>query len=46
LNFEDGGYDISDFMNVNPMFGNNADLFELFAEAKKRDLKVILDFVS
>ena len=41
----DGGYDIRDFENVNPMFGTNADLEELFATAKELGLKIILDFV-
>lgn len=42
---KDGGYDISDFYNVNERFGTNQDLKDLFTEAKKNDLKVILDFV-
>lgn len=43
---KDGGYDIQDFYNVDPRFGNNTILKNLFDEAKKNDLKVILDFVS
>lgn len=42
----DGGYDIQDFYNVNEMFGTNEDLEKLFDEAKKLELKIILDFVS
>lgn len=41
----DGGYDISDFKKVNPIFGTNEDLDELFAKAKELGLKIILDFV-
>lgn len=42
----DGGYDIRDYRKVNSIYGTNEDLVELFAEAKKLDLKIILDFVS
>jgi alpha-glucosidase len=42
----DFGYDISDFTKVDPIFGSNEDLYELFREAKKLGIKVIMDFVS
>lgn len=41
----DGGYDISDFKNVNPLFGSNEDLEKLFETAQSLGLKMILDFV-
>ena len=41
----DYGYDISDFTEVDEIFGTNADLEELFAEAKKLGIKVVMDFV-
>ena len=41
----DYGYDISDFDEVDPMFGTNAELEELFREAKLLGIKVIMDFV-
>jgi alpha-glucosidase len=41
----DFGYDISDYCNIHPMFGNLADFTHLIEKAHGLDLKVILDFV-
>jgi alpha-glucosidase len=41
----DFGYDISDYENVDPKYGTLADLDKLIAEAKKRDIRVMLDMV-
>jgi glycosidase len=42
----DGGYDIEDFKTVNPRFGSNQDLEDLFVKAKDLGIKIILDFVG
>ena len=41
----DNGYDISDYRDINPKLGTMADMEHLFAEAKKRDIKIIMDLV-
>jgi alpha-glucosidase len=41
----DFGYDISDYCDVDPVFGTIADVDELVAAAHQRDLRVLLDWV-
>ena len=41
----DQGYDISDYYEIDPVFGTMADMEELLAEARKRDIAVVMDLV-
>lgn len=41
----DFGYDISDFVDIDPIFGSLEDFKTLLARAKELDLKVVLDLV-
>ncbi|HUO35892.1 MAG TPA: alpha-glucosidase [Candidatus Acidoferrum sp.] len=41
----DFGYDVADYENIDPMYGTLADMDRLIAEAKKRNMRIILDFV-
>ena len=41
----DNGYDISDYCSIDPKFGTMADMEKLFAEATRRDIKIIMDMV-
>ena len=41
----DQGYDISDYYNIDPRFGTMEDMDTLLAEAKKRDMYILMDLV-
>jgi len=41
----DFGYDISDYTAIDPLYGTLADFDRLMSEAKKREIRVIMDFV-
>lgn len=42
---DDNGYDISDYQNIDPIFGSLSDMEELIAEAKKHHIRIIMDLV-
>lgn len=41
---KDNGYDVSDYLHVNPLFGTDEDLSTLLHEAHLRGIRVLLDF--
>lgn len=42
---DDNGYDISDYQDIDPMFGTLADMERLITEAKKHNIRIIMDLV-
>jgi len=42
---DDNGYDISDYQDVDPLFGTLADLDELIAQLHARGMKLVMDLV-
>ncbi len=42
---DDNGYDISDYQDIDPMFGTLKDMEELIEEAGKRHIRIIMDLV-
>ena len=43
--FQDAGYDVSDYYQVAPRYGTNADLQTLFKEASRLGIRILLDLV-
>ncbi len=41
----DEGYDISDYYDIDPRFGTMADMEQLLAETKKRNMYILMDLV-
>jgi alpha-glucosidase len=41
----DFGYDVSDYENIDPMYGTLTDFQHLGDDAKKHDIRIIMDFV-
>ncbi|OHB61431.1 MAG: hypothetical protein A2Y12_05005 [Planctomycetes bacterium GWF2_42_9] len=44
--FKDAGYDVADYRKVAPRYGQNTDLKRLFRQARKKGIRVFLDFVA
>lgn len=42
---DDGGYDISDYYHVHPMFGTDEDMDELICKAGQMGIKILMDLV-
>ncbi|MEY4994079.1 MAG: hypothetical protein RIS82_1201, partial [Actinomycetota bacterium] len=42
---KDAGYDISDYKQIDPLFGTNEDLEELLTKAKALGIRIIVDIV-
>ena len=42
---DDNGYDISDYQDIDPMFGTLSDMERLICEAKARGIRIIMDLV-
>ena len=42
---DDNGYDVSDYYDIAPEFGTMDDFRDLLTEAKKRDIRIIMDLV-
>ena len=41
----DNGYDIADYKAIDPQYGSMQDMDRLISEAKKRDIRIIMDLV-
>lgn len=42
---KDGGYDISNFMDIDPLFGNMSDFKALLNELHEKGIRLLLDYV-
>lgn len=42
---DDNGYDISDYQDIDPMFGSLDDMEKLIREARKRNIRIMIDLV-
>jgi len=42
---DDNGYDISDYQDIDPMFGTLSEVEQLFKEVHQRGMKIVMDLV-
>jgi len=42
---DDNGYDISDYLSINPEYGTMDDMNKLIEEARNRGIRIIMDLV-
>ena len=42
---DDNGYDISDYQDIDPMFGTMADMEELIQKAREHNIRIVMDLV-
>lgn len=42
----DNGYDVSDYCDINPLFGTMEDMDKLIEECNKRDMYIMIDIVA
>ena len=43
---KDGGYDIQDYNNINPLLGNLDDFDKLLSKAHSKNIRIIIDWVA
>ena len=43
---DDNGYDVSDYLSVNPEFGTHEDLVKMLQEAHNLGIRILLDFTD
>ena len=41
----DNGYDVADYYQIDPQYGTMEDMDELISEARKRDIRIVMDLV-
>lgn len=42
---KDGGYDVSNYRDINPLFGNLQDFDDLLGGLKQRNMRMVIDFI-
>lgn len=42
---EDNGYDVADYYNINPLYGNNDDMDALLEAAGDHGIRIVMDLV-